>query len=174
MTTQGKASCFTAQVIILSMHSLLYQKITDMENFEWYGNDNRGEYYKTRWRRDSNPRLHSRLRPERSALDHSATPPVLHIRFQESHQYFWFLALWILLDVLIYYFITSVEPAKPTKQFKEGTCVVCLEYPCDTVLYRCGHLCCCFSCARALKVAGHHCPVCRAEVSDILRIYRST
>jgi len=69
---------------------------------------------------------------------------------------------------------STVEPAKPTKQVKEGTCVVCLEYPCDTVLYRCGHLCCCFSCARALKVAGHHCPVCRAEVSDILRIYRST
>ncbi|KAL5261597.1 hypothetical protein ACHWQZ_G007330 [Mnemiopsis leidyi] len=69
---------------------------------------------------------------------------------------------------------STVEPAKPTKQVKEGTCVVCLEYACDTVLYRCGHLCCCFSCARALKVAGHHCPVCRAEVSDILRIYRST
>jgi len=69
---------------------------------------------------------------------------------------------------------STVTPAKPTKQVKEGTCVVCLEFQCDTVLYRCGHLCCCFSCARTLKVAGHHCPVCRAEVTDILRIYRST
>ena len=66
------------------------------------------------------------------------------------------------------------EPTRPTRQLKEGQCVVCLEAPSDTVLYRCGHLCCCFSCARQLKVAGHHCPVCRAEVTDILRVYRST
>lgn len=65
-------------------------------------------------------------------------------------------------------------PAKATRILKEGTCVVCLERSCDTVLYRCGHLCCCFSCARELKVAGHHCPVCRAEVADILRVYRSS
>ena len=63
---------------------------------------------------------------------------------------------------------------RPTQRLKEGQCVVCLEQPSDTVLYRCGHLCCCFGCARQLKVAGHHCPVCRAEVTDILRVYRST
>ena len=69
---------------------------------------------------------------------------------------------------------STITPAAPTPLIKDGTCVVCLEVACDTVLYRCGHLCCCFNCARSLRVAGHHCPVCRAEVTDILRIYKST
>jgi len=68
---------------------------------------------------------------------------------------------------------SNVTPAQPTKPIKEGCCVICLEKPADTVLYQCGHLCCCTQCGRMLKADGHHCPVCRAEVKDILRIYHS-
>lgn len=69
---------------------------------------------------------------------------------------------------------SNITPAKPTKQIKSGSCVICLEQTCDTVMYRCGHFCCCYSCARQLRADGHHCPICRAEVTDILRIYKST
>jgi protein neuralized len=48
----------------------------------------------------------------------------------------------------------------------------------DTVLYRCGHLCVCYTCGLQLQqstsVHGIKCPICRAPVDDILRVYRSS
>ena len=48
----------------------------------------------------------------------------------------------------------------------------------DTVLYRCGHLCVCYTCGLQLRQAATadamKCPVCRAPVDDILRVYRSS
>lgn len=53
-----------------------------------------------------------------------------------------------------------------------GQCLVCVDEQVDTVLYRCGHLCLCHACAMRLRQAGAHCPVCRAPIVDITKIYR--
>lgn len=59
-----------------------------------------------------------------------------------------------------------------------GHCTVCLTAIADTVLYRCGHLCVCYTCGLRLQQAppasGVKCPICRASVDDIVRVYRSS
>lgn len=59
-----------------------------------------------------------------------------------------------------------------------GQCTICLTAVADTVLYRCGHLCVCYTCGLHLQQARRveivKCPVCRAPVDDILRVYRSS
>jgi hypothetical protein len=67
----------------------------------------------------------------------------------------------------------------PTNQVMQaGHCTVCLTALADTVLYRCGHLCVCYTCGLQLQQArtvhGVKCPICRAPVDDILRVYRSS
>ncbi len=59
-----------------------------------------------------------------------------------------------------------------------GHCTICLNSIADTVLYRCGHLCVCYMCGLNLQQTtsanGMKCPICRAPVDDILRVYRSS
>ena len=58
-----------------------------------------------------------------------------------------------------------------------GHCTICLNAIADTVLYRCGHLCVCYMCGLQLQHSTPEnvkCPVCRAPVDDILRVYRSS
>lgn len=52
-----------------------------------------------------------------------------------------------------------------------GNCLICLDHASDTLMYKCGHLCTCYLCARDLKSRGHHCPMCRAPIEDIVRVY---
>jgi hypothetical protein len=53
-----------------------------------------------------------------------------------------------------------------------GSCVICSEGMVDTLLYRCGHMCVCYSCAMELKSKRHNCPFCRAPIDDIVRAYQ--
>ena len=53
-----------------------------------------------------------------------------------------------------------------------GPCVICSEGVVDTLLYRCGHMCVCYSCAMELKSQRHNCPFCRAPIDDIVRAYQ--
>jgi hypothetical protein len=46
-------------------------------------------------------------------------------------------------------------------------CHICLERNLPIVFLPCGHLCACAMCDPGLK----HCPMCRREVSDTLRIF---
>ena len=68
--------------------------------------------------------------------------------------------------------------AAPTQPTNAGHCTVCLTAIADTVLYRCGHLCVCYMCGLNLRAqaspGGVKCPICRAPVEDILRVYRSS
>ena len=53
-------------------------------------------------------------------------------------------------------------------------CSICLDLQPDCVLYTCGHMCLCFKCADGLvKSPNPFCPICRKEIKDIVKIYRS-
>ncbi|XP_043273355.1 protein neuralized isoform X3 [Venturia canescens] len=54
-------------------------------------------------------------------------------------------------------------------------CSICYERSIDSVLYMCGHMCMCFTCAiqQWRGKGGGHCPLCRAPIRDVIRIYRS-
>ena len=65
---------------------------------------------------------------------------------------------------------TRLAPHKEEKQkvVEEGECCVCMNAQSDCVLYRCGHVCACMSCAKELK----QCPICREQVSDVIKMWK--
>ena len=54
-------------------------------------------------------------------------------------------------------------------------CIVCYEKPVNSVLYTCGHMCMCYECAlqQWRGRGGGQCPICRAQIRDVIRPYRS-
>ncbi|CAL1291157.1 unnamed protein product [Larinioides sclopetarius] len=71
--------------------------------------------------------------------------------------------------------IMSVSlPSKTEKANGQQTeCVICFGEQVDCVVYRCGHMCMCYSCASKLKnSANDQCPICREVIQDVIRIYR--
>jgi protein neuralized len=52
-------------------------------------------------------------------------------------------------------------------------CVICYESDVDCVLYSCGHMCMCFTCAVQQFNSSGECPLCRATIRDVIRTYRA-
>ena len=55
----------------------------------------------------------------------------------------------------------------------QNECVICYEADVDCVLYSCGHMCMCFSCAVQQFDTSGECPLCRATIRDVIRTYRA-
>uniref|UniRef100_A0A1A8H4K8 E3 ubiquitin-protein ligase NEURL1 n=1 Tax=Nothobranchius korthausae TaxID=1143690 RepID=A0A1A8H4K8_9TELE len=54
-------------------------------------------------------------------------------------------------------------------------CSICYENTVDTVIYTCGHMCLCYTCGLKLKkMSNACCPICRRQIKDIIKTYRST
>jgi hypothetical protein len=64
-------------------------------------------------------------------------------------------------------------PPRPAQPAQGNNCSICMDVAADTVMYRCGHLCACYTCAQQLRDLNQNCPCCRAPVVDILRVYWS-
>ncbi|KAL0110878.1 hypothetical protein PUN28_014074 [Cardiocondyla obscurior] len=67
------------------------------------------------------------------------------------------------------------EGLQPTLAGQPSECSICYERSIDSVLYMCGHMCMCYTCAiqQWRGKGGGHCPLCRAPIRDVIRIYRS-
>ncbi|XP_019735374.1 E3 ubiquitin-protein ligase NEURL1 isoform X3 [Hippocampus comes] len=70
-------------------------------------------------------------------------------------------------------------PKSPTFPTDRGPrydeCSICYENTVDTVIYACGHMCLCYSCGLKLKkMSNACCPICRRQIKDIIKTYRST
>lgn len=59
-----------------------------------------------------------------------------------------------------------------SRRANDSKCIICLDDDADAVLYRCGHICMCYTCALRMRNAKGQCPVCRAPINDIVRAYR--
>ncbi|XP_050420900.1 protein neuralized isoform X2 [Adelges cooleyi] len=72
------------------------------------------------------------------------------------------------------------RPAPPPQQVHlpeqlpsgEGECSICFERAVDCALYTCGHLCMCYECAKKQWVRLGRCPICRAVIKDVIKIYK--
>jgi len=63
-----------------------------------------------------------------------------------------------------------VEEASLDNLDEDGSCVVCLSEPRDTIMLPCRHLCLCNSCADKLRYQHGNCPFCRMPFQALLRI----
>mmetsp|Transcript_6292 Transcript_6292/g.7218 ORF Transcript_6292/g.7218 Transcript_6292/m.7218 type:complete len:556 (+) Transcript_6292:158-1825(+) len=52
---------------------------------------------------------------------------------------------------------------------RDDDCIICFEKPMDCVFLNCGHISCCQECAEQFK----ECPVCRAKIAKVVKIYRA-
>jgi hypothetical protein len=59
------------------------------------------------------------------------------------------------------------RPAAPPA----AACILCESAPANAVLYRCGHRCACLQCAHYLRHERLACPLCRAPIDDVVRIF---
>ncbi|KAG2303721.1 hypothetical protein Bca52824_032372 [Brassica carinata] len=71
---------------------------------------------------------------------------------------------------------SSPLPASAEGEKKEdgssGQCSICLDAPSDVVCVPCGHLAGCMSCLTEIKSNNRGCPVCRAKIDQIIKLYR--
>nr|CAG4643824.1 EOG090X03H5 [Lepidurus arcticus] len=74
-------------------------------------------------------------------------------------------------------YIESISLPSPNgnEELPATECTICYERGVDSVLYSCGHMCMCYDCAVQLwrGRGGGQCPMCRAMIKDVIRIYRS-
>ncbi|XP_048334247.2 putative E3 ubiquitin-protein ligase XBAT35 isoform X1 [Ziziphus jujuba] len=52
-----------------------------------------------------------------------------------------------------------------------SSCVICLDAPVEGACIPCGHMAGCMSCLNEVKAAKGTCPVCRAKIQQVIRLY---
>ncbi|KAH7669817.1 putative E3 ubiquitin ligase protein [Dioscorea alata] len=52
-----------------------------------------------------------------------------------------------------------------------GSCVICLDAPVEGACIPCGHMAGCMSCLKEIKAKKWGCPVCRAKIDQVIRLY---
>lgn len=62
------------------------------------------------------------------------------------------------------------RPSQPPRK-RDDECKICMERSVNTVFYKCGHQCACEDCGFKLK--NKQCPLCRAVIHDVIKVYRS-
>lgn len=64
------------------------------------------------------------------------------------------------------------EKSKPSpRDNSQEECIICFEAKKDTVFYKCGHLACCYTCAENMMKKEKGCPICRASILDITKVF---
>ena len=66
---------------------------------------------------------------------------------------------------------SAPPPLSPRPLSTAKLCLLCEEQPADAVLYRCGHRCACLRCAHYMRHQRQPCPLCRAPIDDVIRVY---
>jgi protein neuralized len=52
-------------------------------------------------------------------------------------------------------------------------CILCFENAIDCVIYTCGHMCMCYTCAtNQWKKGGGFCPLCRTNIHDVIKTFK--
>ncbi|CAJ0575665.1 unnamed protein product, partial [Mesorhabditis spiculigera] len=52
-------------------------------------------------------------------------------------------------------------------------CTICMNAKINCVIYKCGHMCMCYDCAIQLKDQRGECPICRNEMADVIKCFKS-
>lgn len=69
---------------------------------------------------------------------------------------------------------TGVEKANDADIIDvNADCVICMEASQNTACVPCGHVAACHACMQHLHSIGGNCPVCRAEVDQIVKLFKA-
>ncbi|WCJ24055.1 hypothetical protein M5689_006041 [Euphorbia peplus] len=60
---------------------------------------------------------------------------------------------------------------KEKEDGESSTCVICLDAPVEGACIPCGHMAGCMSCLKEVKAKKWGCPVCRAKIDQVVRLY---
>ncbi|XVF38469.1 hypothetical protein REPUB_Repub20aG0105100 [Reevesia pubescens] len=66
-------------------------------------------------------------------------------------------------------------PASAGQTKEDGdpsTCTICLDAPAEAACVPCGHVAGCMSCLNEIKAKKWGCPVCRAKIKQVIKLYR--
>ncbi|KAJ3678501.1 hypothetical protein LUZ60_002304 [Juncus effusus] len=67
---------------------------------------------------------------------------------------------------------SSVKTEKKEEKEKEkGVCVICLDKRVEAACVPCGHMAGCMKCLKKIEAKNKKCPVCRANVDQVIKIY---
>lgn len=55
----------------------------------------------------------------------------------------------------------------------EQDCAICMDSPRNCVLRQCHHMCTCIDCGQLLLHRRDCCPICRKEISEVIRVFHS-
>jgi len=66
---------------------------------------------------------------------------------------------------------TITSEAKDGDAESSSSCVICWEAPVEGACIPCGHMAGCMSCLGEIKTKKGDCPVCRAKINQVIRIY---
>ncbi|KAF3489045.1 hypothetical protein F2Q69_00053698 [Brassica cretica] len=53
-----------------------------------------------------------------------------------------------------------------------GQCLICMDAPSDGICVPCGHVAGCMSCLTQIKSHASECPICRANIHQVMKVYR--
>ncbi|KAL0392717.1 UNVERIFIED_CONTAM: putative E3 ubiquitin-protein ligase XBAT35 [Sesamum radiatum] len=68
----------------------------------------------------------------------------------------------------------DTEPSRVDEKNKDSvasSCTICLDAPLEGACIPCGHMAGCMSCLNEIKAKKWGCPVCRAKINQVVRIY---
>ena len=72
----------------------------------------------------------------------------------------------------------NLAPAQDddSASYKEGAerdCAICMDRPRGCLLCPCHHMITCFECAKSLLNRRDGCPICRKDITEVLKVYHS-
>ncbi|CAN6924908.1 unnamed protein product [Brassica oleracea] len=76
------------------------------------------------------------------------------------------------VDVPSSYPLPASAEGEKKEDGSSGQCSICLDAPSDAVCAPCGHVAGCMSCLTEIKSKNYGCPVCRAKIDQIVKLYR--
>lgn len=70
--------------------------------------------------------------------------------------------------------LTEEKTCTVIESEEKKECVICCDSTVNTVVYTCGHACMCYECSKQImRDRRPCCPICRARVKDIIRVYQA-
>ncbi|XP_047317948.1 putative E3 ubiquitin-protein ligase XBAT35 [Impatiens glandulifera] len=67
--------------------------------------------------------------------------------------------------------VSHIDSSKEEVVKEDLSCVICLDAPIEGACVPCGHMAGCISCLKEIKANKWACPVCRAQIDQVVRLY---